>query len=292
MRTHIGIYIVLFHILLVSCTKDTTKNPSVLPTPIIPAKIQAIVGKTWQVQEVNDLSDCINTHYVRGRSGNTGANYDPLRFTFKADSTGSHTDTQGNTFPITWNFLAGDSQRITIKVIASTPVTYQWNLVEVLGNRLIETTAINTGSKHTLVSATFVPTTAITTTPPTLTRTQLLTQKQWKVHEVYNNSSCINSHYLLNASGNSGVNYGALRFKFNTDGTGTHIDTEGLNFNISWQFTSSDERNLKITVNASTPVIYNWNQVEILQDVMYQTSSIGSGGNNNVLVSARWITIP
>jgi hypothetical protein len=241
---------------------------------------------------VNDLTNCTNTHYVRGASGNTGANYDPVRFTFTADSTGTHTDTQGDTFPITWNFEAGDSQRITIKVIAPTPVTYQWNLVEVFGNKLIETTPINAGSKHTLVSATYVPTTASTSPTPALTPTQMLTQKQWLVQEVYNNSSCTNTHYLLNGTANTGSNYSAMRFKFNPDGTGTHIDTEGHSFTSSWAFTSPDQRNLKITVNAPTPVIYNWNQFEITPGVMYQTTAIGSGGPGNVLVSARWITVP
>jgi hypothetical protein len=139
------INIALFPIFLASCAKDPTDKPKEQPRAPIPAKIQAIVGKTWQLLEVNDLTNCTNTHYVRGASGNTGANYDPVRFTFKADSTGTHTDTQGDTFPITWNFEAGDSQRITIKVIAATPVTYQWNLVEVVGNKLIETTAISAG---------------------------------------------------------------------------------------------------------------------------------------------------
>ena len=287
MRLITAFNIALFALLTASCKKDT-KEP---PTPTLPAKIQAIVGKTWQVQEVNDLSNCTNTHYVRGGSGNTGANYNPVRFTFKADSTGTHTDTQGNTFPITWNFLAGDSQRITIKVIAPTPVTYQWNLVEVFGNRLIETTAINAGSNQILVSATYISTTEITAPTPALTRTQMLTQKQWIVHEVYNNSYCTNTHYLLNASGNTGANYSVLRFKFNADGTGTHTDTEGSSFSISWEFTSSDERNVRITVNASTPVIYTWNQFEIAPGVMYQTSAIGSGNSNNVLVSARWIAV-
>jgi hypothetical protein len=280
----------LFTIVMASCKKDPT--PKEQPKAPVPAKIQAIVGKTWQVVEVNDLSNCTNTHYVRGGSGNTGANYDPVRFTFKADSTGTHTDTQGNTYPITWNFVAGDSQRIAIKVIASTPVTYQWNLVEVFGNKLIETTAIDAGSNHTLVSATYVPTTGSGTTTPALTATQMLTQKQWMVHEVYNNSSCTNSHYLFNGTANTGTNYSAVRFKFNPDGTGTYTDTEGRTFTISWAFTSPDETRLRITVNAPTPVIYNWNQFEISPGVMYQTTAIGSGGSDNVLVSARWITVP
>jgi hypothetical protein len=280
-------------IALTQCTKDPVPSPS--PTPVvtkpIPPRTQLLIGKTWQAMEVNNLSTCTNTHYVRGGSGNTGASYDPLRFTFYADSTGTHTDTQGNTYPITWKFVANDSQRMTITVIASTPVTYTWNMVEIAGNKFTQTTAIN--SSNVLTSATYVPTTNVTVAAPTLTRTQMLTAKTWKVEEVYSNVSCTNTHYLSGGAGNpSSPNYGLLRFTFNSNGTGSTTDTQGNNFTTTWAFTSSDERNLQITVNGSTPVVYNWNQVEITPGVMYQTTAMGTTSSNSLLNAAKWITIP
>ena len=274
-----------FTILLCGCHKEPITTP---PTPIIPAKVQLLIGKTWQVKEVNELSNCSNTHYVRGATGNTGADYDPLRFTFNADGTGSHTDILGGSYPITWNFLTGDSSKIKITVIAATPVIYNWNLVEVFADRFIVTTPITVGANQILDVATYAPTTSVTVTPPALTRTQMLTQKQWIISEVYDHSSCSIKHYQLNGSGNTGANYGIMRFKFNADGTGTHTDAIGGSYTISWQFTSADERNLRITVNGSTPVIYNWNQVEIMPGVLYATTALGT----NVLDATRWITIP
>jgi hypothetical protein len=277
-------------IVFTNCKKDPV-TPAQPVTKPIPPRTQLLVGKTWEAMEVNNLGTCTNTHYVRGAGGNTGANYDPLRFTFKADSTGTHTDTQGNTYPITWKFLENDSSRISIAVLAPTPVTYQWNMVEIAGNKFTETTAIN--SSNTLVSATYIPTTTVTVAPSTLTRTQMLTAKTWKVDEVYSNASCTNTHYLTGATGNSGLpNYSLLRFTFNSNGTGTHTDTQGNNYTTTWHFTSPDERNLQITINSTTPVTYNWNQVEITPGVMYQTTAIGTSSSNSLLNSSKWVTIP
>src|SRR5215212_5033346 len=100
-----GILIISFIILLSGCTKDTFTPDPLPPAPVIPAKIQQLIGKTWQVQEANNMTNCVNTHYVRGAAGNTGPNYDPMRFTFKADSSGTHTDVFGTTYPINWYFL-------------------------------------------------------------------------------------------------------------------------------------------------------------------------------------------
>jgi hypothetical protein len=284
-----SIFIISFIILLSGCNKDPIKPDPLPPVPVIPAKIQQLIGKTWQALEVNNNTNCVNTHYVRAAAGNTGANYDPMRFTFKADGTGSHTDILGGTYPINWNFLAGDSSRIKITVVASTPVVYNWNLVEIWNDKFIETTPHITPGSVTLGSSTWVPTTTVTPTPPpALTRTQMLTAKEWKIYETYDFSNCTSiNHYLLNASGNTGANYSIMRFKFNAGGTGTHTDAIAGSYTISWQWTSADEKNLRITVNGSTPVIYNWNQVEIMPGVLYGTTAIG-----NVLDAFRLVTIP
>ena len=287
MRHLLGIFIISFIILLSGCVKDPFTPDPLPPAPVIPAKIQQLVGKTWQVLEVNNMTNCVNTHYVRGAAGNTGANYDPVRFTFKADSTGTHTDILGSTYPITWYFQ-GDSTRIKVTVLAPTTVVYNWNLVEIWDNKFIATTAIVTGGIETLNSTTMVPTTTVTIPPPALTRTQMLTEKPWIVDEVFDNSGCTIKHYLKGAAGNTGANYSIMRFKFNADGTGTHSDVIGGTYTISWQFTSADERNLRITVNGSTPVIYNWNQFEITQGKLHTTTAIGS----NVLDAARFVTTP
>lgn len=276
------------------CVKDPEIGPD--PTPVVPKPIpprtQLLIGKTWQAMEVNDLSGCTNTHYVRGASGNTGANYNTLRFIFNADSTGTHTDTQGNTYPITWRFIAGDSSRITITVAAASPVTYMWNMVDISANKLTETTAITTTpGNNILVSATFAPVTPVTVTPPTQTRTQMLTARTWMVEEVYNNASCTNTHYLRGGSANTGANYGIMRMTFNTNGTGSTTDTQGNTYPLTWTFTSPDERTLNINVNSGAAV-YNWNQFEISPGVLYETTAIGTTSGNSVLVSSKMVHIP
>lgn len=286
MKTNTWITIVFFTILFSSCDKPAITP---IPTPSVPAKVQLLTGKTWQVQEVNNMTNCVNTHYVRGAAGNTGANYNVMRLTFNADGTGSHIDALGGNYSITWNFIAGDSSRMKITVVAPTPVIYNWNLVEIWNHKLITSSPHSSPGSLTLGSSTWVPTTTVTPTPPpALTRTQMLTEKTWRVQEVYDYANCASSinHFLLNASGNTGANYAIMRFKFNTNGTGTHTDVLGGNYNLTWQWTSSDERNLRIVVNGT--VTYNWNQVEIMTGILYATTAMGT----NVLDASKWITIP
>jgi hypothetical protein len=296
MRYFSFLILALFALVNTRCIKEPDIDPNPTPTPTVPKPVpprtQLLIGKTWQAMEVNDLSGCTNTHYVRGASGNTGANYNTLRFTFNADSTGSHTDTQGNTYPISWRFIAGDSSRMTITVNASTPVTYQWNMVDITANKLTETTAISTTpGNHILVSATFEPLTPVTVTPPSQTRRQMLIAKTWMVEEVYNNASCTNTHYLRGGSGNTGANYAVMRMTFNTNGTGSTTDTQGNTYPLTWSFTTPDERTLNINVNSGAAV-YNWNQFEITPGVMYETTSIGTTSTNSVLVSSKMVHIP
>jgi hypothetical protein len=295
MRYFSLVILAIFALINTRCVKDPDIDPNPTPTPVVPKPVpprtQLLIGKTWQAMEVNDLSSCTNTHYVRGASGNTGANYNTLRFTFNADSTGIHTDTQGNTYPITWRFLAGDSSRMTITVVASTPVTYQWNMVEIAGNKLTATTAINTTGNNILVSATYAPVTTVTVAPPAQTRTQMLTARTWMVEEVYNNAGCTNTHYLRGASGNTGANYAVMRMTFNANGTGSTTDTQGNTYPLTWAFTTTDERNININVNGGAAV-YSWNQVEITPGVIYQTTSMGTTSSNSILVSSKMVHIP
>jgi hypothetical protein len=284
MKNILFLHLCIISILFSGCCKE----PVMPPSAPIAAKVKLLTGKTWQLKEVNNMTNCINTHYVRNGSGNTGANYDPVRFTFNADSSGLHTDTQGKTFPIYWSFAPGDSSRIMIVVIATTPVVYNWSLVEIWDNKMIATSPHSVPGSLTLGSATWVPTTEITVPPLTLTRTQMLTEKTWRIHETYDYSNCASSinHFLLNAPGNTGANYGIMRFKFNVGGTGTHTDVLGGNYNMTWQWTSADERSLKIVVNGT--VTYNWNQLEIMPGILYGTTAMGT----NVLDAYKMITMP
>lgn len=189
------------------------------PLTTITALENLLTGKTWQVMEVNDLSNCHNTHYLRGASENTGADYDPLQFTFRKNHTGVHTDTENNTYKFDWKF--SDAQTLEIVVRAYSPVRYVWRMVEVTENKLTATTPINLqGGKDVLVTATYAPVNTKQIPFDNNDRTALLTAQTWLVDEVYNNAGCSNVVYRRNEteSTDTDIPYQQLRLQFHADG--------------------------------------------------------------------------
>jgi hypothetical protein len=246
-----------------------------------------LTGKTWQVMEVNDLSNCHNTHYLRGAEGNTGADYDPLKFTFRKDHSGIHTDTEGNTYSFRWQFLDAQTLQISINYAR---VVYTWRMVEVSENKLTATTNINLqGGKDVLVTATYTPLKTETIPSDGTDRTALLTSTTWMADEVYNNADCGNVVYHRNdtESTDTDIAFEKLSLKFNADGTGIHTDTQGSEWEFKWEFTARDQRSLRIDV-ANGRAVYDWNQVELKNGAMYQTCMHQAEGKD-VLVSAKWI---
>ena len=109
---------------------------------------------------------------------------------------------------------------------------------------------------------------------PFLSKAEILVKGTWQVDEVMHNISCENTHYIRNISNTTGVDYDKLRFTFKADGSGTHVDQFGATHSLSWEFVSSDKRNIKLTILDSSPVVYNWNLVEITNDAVHATVSI------------------
>ena len=120
--------------------------------------------------------------------------------------------------------------------------------------------------------------------PPT--NKELLTAKTWQIGETYQNVTGTRIHYLRGGENTSGVNMGVIKLKFNSDGTGTNTDISGTTYNMTWSFTSSDETNLRLTVNGS--VIYDWYFVDIEADFLFANTNVSTDG----LVTARWIPVP
>jgi hypothetical protein len=126
---------------LMSCTKTTT------PTPAPPevkqlTKTEILTQKPWQVEElIHDISST-NTQYIRGGINTTGINYDLMRFVFKADGTGSHTDQTGSTYSLTWHFVSTAQQDLEMTVNLPTTTTYQWNLLQIADSTVNATVKI------------------------------------------------------------------------------------------------------------------------------------------------------
>lgn len=122
----------------------------------------------------------------------------------------------------------------------------------------------------------------------TLTKDQILVQKAWQVDEVWRNISGTNSHYVRGGVNTTGVNYGSIRFIFNSDGTGTYIDEVGTSHTVSWVFSTPDKYNMQVTIGPPSAQTFTWNMVEITSSAMYNTAVVG----NNILVTARYVQVP
>ncbi len=92
----------------VACTKDN--GPTATPTPL--TRSQVLVKYNWQVDEVWRNISGVNSHYIRGGINTTGTNYDVMRLTFKADSTGTYVDENAITHTTTWKFTSADQHNM------------------------------------------------------------------------------------------------------------------------------------------------------------------------------------
>lgn len=130
------------------------------------------------------------------------------------------------------------------------------------------------------------------TAASTLTKEQILVQKTWKVDQLYHVISCQYSSYIDGEANTTGIPYETLRFKFNADGTGTHVDQFGTTHAMTWQFTSADKRILQLTIPDLNPSTFSWQMVEIAGNYLHATVNLIVGANSNNLESFRLIQMP
>jgi hypothetical protein len=126
--------------------------------------------------------------------------------------------------------------------------------------------------------------------PPTtqLSKKEILVSKSWEVDELLHNVSCENSHYMRGGENTTGITYDVLRFTFNANGTGTHINQDGTAYTTTWQFLTNDDRNLRISLNGGST--FDWNLVEITDSTVHGTVSFITEGSN-ILESFRLVPI-
>ncbi len=128
-----------------------------------------------------------------------------------------------------------------------------------------------------------------TVVPAVLTNTQILIKHTWEVQEVYQIvGGSDTTHFIRGGENTTGYNQALLRLTFNADGTGTYIGDDGANYTLVWQFTTTDEKNMRLIVTkAGVSTTYIWSFVHISEQEILQTSP-----GDNLIVSARWIPVP
>ncbi|HVX52205.1 MAG TPA: hypothetical protein VHB48_18745 [Chitinophagaceae bacterium] len=144
-----------------------------------------------------------------------------------------------------------------------------------------DTTRVTVTRTDTVIHTDTVP-------PATLTNTQLLAKNKWEIQELYQivpNSGGDTTHYVRGIENTTGYNQDVIRFTFHEDGTGEYIADNGESQSLAWQFTSADEKNMKLTVTGSNgPVIFYWSLVSISETEIFETTA-----QSNFLVSARLV---
>jgi len=122
--TVFSLSIILFQI---SCKKDAAAQTTTL------TKDQILVAKTWKVSKLHHVLSGKYSSYTSAGTNTTGLNYDVMRFTFKADGTGTNITVDGTSFPFTWQFSSPDKRSMSI-TLNGTTVT--WEMLEIVDNYL------------------------------------------------------------------------------------------------------------------------------------------------------------
>jgi hypothetical protein len=123
--------------------------------------------------------------------------------------------------------------------------------------------------------------------PTPLSRTQLLTQKEWLVDEVQRSVAGANSAYVRGGTNTTGVAYGNIKIRFNADGTGTYTDEASVAHTLNWVFTTPDQRNATLTVGAPNAAVFNWRMIELKDNYLHNTTSL-----SNSVYAARYVQAP
>ncbi len=127
------------------------------------------------------------------------------------------------------------------------------------------------------------------TTTTTLTKEQILVQKTWKVDQLHHVIGCIYSSYTNGGTNTTGISYEKLRFTFNSNGTGTHVDQSGNSYPLTWQFINADKRSLSLRLNN---LQYTWDMVEVADNYLHASVNLTVSGNSNNIETFRLIQIP
>ena len=80
-----------------------------------------------------------------------------------------------------------------------------------------------------------------------LTVNQLLTQHAWKFEKTTIQQGNTQTEYIRDSVNTTGENYDISVYTFNTNGTGTLIETNGTSYPITWAFVGTDQTTMTVT---------------------------------------------
>jgi hypothetical protein len=116
----------------------------------------------------------------------------------------------------------------------------------------------------------------------------MLTSAVWQLEELARNDSKGNSYYLRGSKNSTGINYDAIRIKFNADGTGFYTTDENSTFPLEWEFKNNKHEEMVLRVNYGGITTYHWKMVVINNHSLYSTTSFSDQGEQ-LMVTTRYI---
>jgi len=151
MKTKLAIFS-FFILTITACSKESTDPP-----PTTATIEEMLTAKTWKTDEIrSQLSNNTTQYYKRGGSSNT-VNYDSDSLKFNSSNTGIHYF-NGVATTTTWNFTNAEKSKMTIIInYTPTPVTINWEYINVSPTSLKYTQYSSAGGISYLASGTRVP---------------------------------------------------------------------------------------------------------------------------------------
>lgn len=189
-----------------------------------------LTGPTWVYYEYfkNFTSNPANLVWKTNRSNNS-LNLAQNKVKYYPDGTYTETDQYGTVYNGTWIFLNNDT-----KVQVTSPAgTFTSTIQQLTSNRY---EWLDSASGH---YGFMIPQNQVIDT--TGGKLQLLTSQPWVYTEYFSGfSQSIPSLVWKPNKANSPLNLAQNWVKFNTNGTYTEIDQNGVTYNGSWQFMNND----------------------------------------------------
>jgi len=139
-------------IIFSACNKESTPAPT--PAPLTVEEL--LTQKTWKADEVrSQFSNNTTTYYKRGGASNS-VNYDSDSIKFNTNNTGIYYF-NGTINTTTWNFTNPEKTKMVIVINYATPLTINWEYVNVVTGSLKYTQYSSFNGLSYLASGTRVP---------------------------------------------------------------------------------------------------------------------------------------
>jgi len=119
--------IILFTGAVVATSDCSRKNNA--PGTAVKNIEEIMTGCSWQVDELIRNIHCENSHYLKGHKNTTNVYYDNMRFSFRKNGKGTHTDQFGKMHQTSWQFDKSAKNTIHLTVHLSQDIFFTWRMV-------------------------------------------------------------------------------------------------------------------------------------------------------------------